>query len=500
MHKLAEDHPNALFQLRPNPGWLDRDKEQRRGHEAPARLNNEMRLKGAKESNMPQWNYGEIPEKEIGPSIRIPLKDGSVLRVATKKHQRKSSSKRKADNGPPKNLRAGDVSPPGHVWHPLKESESRSTHTGAPGYLDASKRQPHRPQNKKHHGESTQSNPAPKKAHTLDIPLGSVNRPIPHDTKTELKKLDELPERFKVKDGWKSPLESTSRTQGKKSNARIPHLHPSPSPHPHPSPSPHPHPSPSPHPHPSPSPHPHQKSQPLMSHVPPHVPSRDRASPPTKHAHPHSHHPNHPKSPIAPTDRSRGRSRSQSSPVHTSKAKSRQSPKRHTQADRHWASSGRPRKDRTKWQSRPTSSSRSAIHSKGRQIGSVHLPTSNHGSQSSSKLRSKSSPHATSRLSAHTLQSQRPVSHVRHQPTKQPSPQTIHRPSSLLAHKGIQHHTPTGAKVHTPPSHLMKPVAQHARTHIHAVHPVAHGKSHAVPTRSPVSAQHRVRPSGGKRK
>jgi len=112
MKKEGKD--NVLAQLRPNRGWLPLNRDQQRGHEAPARLNSQ-----------------------------------SFNRPLPSKNQAKVSDK-------PSNLRPGYTLPEEHVWKPPTDQAywytERPSHFGAPAQLKGSEhRYPPRPQNLDHY-------------------------------------------------------------------------------------------------------------------------------------------------------------------------------------------------------------------------------------------------------------------------------------------------------------------------------------------------------------
>lgn len=134
--------PNAQGQIRPNPGWLPLHPDQRRGHEAPARLNTQTQADGS-------------PFKRPGP------KDAEKVTKDTK------DKITPAPKGP-NNLRPGFVSPPGHVWHP--STGTGPSHVNAPGHLsEAEKRQPPRPQNHQHYMQKLQETRAEEAKHKATV-------------------------------------------------------------------------------------------------------------------------------------------------------------------------------------------------------------------------------------------------------------------------------------------------------------------------------------------
>ncbi|KAF8959789.1 hypothetical protein BDZ97DRAFT_1922588 [Flammula alnicola] len=123
---ITEAGPNARGQLRANPGLLSLHPDQRRGHEAPARLNTQTLADGS-------------PFKKPPPDKGVPTRPRK--RRPTKKPVQVSGS----------NFRPGHVVPAGHIWKP-STGKSRASHFGAPGHLqEAEHRYPPRPQNHKHY-------------------------------------------------------------------------------------------------------------------------------------------------------------------------------------------------------------------------------------------------------------------------------------------------------------------------------------------------------------
>jgi len=148
--KAAIKKGNGKGQLRPNPGWLPIDPSQRRGHEAPARLNSQVLV-------------GPRPD----PNERKPPR---------------TDGKGEAPKSGPSNLRPGRVMP---VWQPSTK-EDKASHVGAPGHVkDAEKRYPPRPQNLEHYNKQLQQKKdeeAKKKVASKDTKL------TPPQPKDEAKK------------------------------------------------------------------------------------------------------------------------------------------------------------------------------------------------------------------------------------------------------------------------------------------------------------------------
>ncbi|KAF8187793.1 hypothetical protein BJ912DRAFT_1059755 [Pholiota molesta] len=80
--------PNAEGQLRPNPGWLPLHPDQRRGHEAPARLNTQHRTDGT-HITRPHASGHHQPKKAAlkRPASDDNLKHASTLKAAKSYHR-----------------------------------------------------------------------------------------------------------------------------------------------------------------------------------------------------------------------------------------------------------------------------------------------------------------------------------------------------------------------------------------------------------------------------
>ena len=185
--------PNSQGQLRPNPGWLSLHPGQRRGHEAPARLNTQHRADG---TDFTQPALGP-PHSKKAVSKGAAAKSDSQHAAGSSKAAgsytpsevgpnkmglRERKGKPQPPPAPPKahqpartagtsNLRPGRVAPPGHVWHP---STGGPSHFGAPGHLsEAAQRHPPQPQNHQHYTQQLQAAEAKHKAAASGAHRGS---------------------------------------------------------------------------------------------------------------------------------------------------------------------------------------------------------------------------------------------------------------------------------------------------------------------------------------
>lgn len=172
--KIEKVGPNAQGQIRPNPGWVPLHPGQRRGHEAPARLNTQHHADGTHFTE-PSKQVPNLPKKaamkrsdaksdskhaslskstesytpaEVGPNkmnLRERIGKPAPLPQPLKVH-------RPTPAPGASNLRPGHVAPHRHVWHPSGDGSRRATHFGAPGHLQgAEQRHPPRPQNHEHY-------------------------------------------------------------------------------------------------------------------------------------------------------------------------------------------------------------------------------------------------------------------------------------------------------------------------------------------------------------
>ncbi|KAF8066892.1 hypothetical protein FPV67DRAFT_1214288 [Lyophyllum atratum] len=153
--KIQELGTSGKGQLRPNPGWLPLHPDQQRGHEAPARLGTQtIRPTSSDVKKSTTRKAAPVSDHQLGKGY-TPKLQGSEMTL--RKRPGKDAppppppSKEKKSKDAPNNLRPGQVSPTGHVWHPSTTGRGPS-HAGAPGHLPgAEQRQPPRPQNYEHH-------------------------------------------------------------------------------------------------------------------------------------------------------------------------------------------------------------------------------------------------------------------------------------------------------------------------------------------------------------
>lgn len=143
----------AKGQLRANPGWLPLDPTQRRGHEAPARLNSQTfnGKEPAKKQSKPK-----VEKPEHKPEGYTPVTASGVeLRHRKGRDppppQEPKTPPRKKPTGSGTNLQEGTpAKPPGHVH--VFEHPEHASHFGAPAPPSNSlHRQPPRPQDQAHH-------------------------------------------------------------------------------------------------------------------------------------------------------------------------------------------------------------------------------------------------------------------------------------------------------------------------------------------------------------
>ncbi|KAG6849821.1 hypothetical protein H0H93_004770 [Arthromyces matolae] len=154
---MKKEGPDALGQLRPNPGWLPLDHDQRRGHEAPARLNSETRkpsnkpMKPSDKLKKDKVKKVEITRKKMQKAGYTPRAGNMKLRHRKqmddpKKRVPRKQKKLKVSGA--NNLRPHYVAPPGHVWRPSDGSTSPS-HAGVPAQPEP--RRPPRPYDYNHY-------------------------------------------------------------------------------------------------------------------------------------------------------------------------------------------------------------------------------------------------------------------------------------------------------------------------------------------------------------